>query len=54
MADGRASKIIIPTDAVSAVKRDVMFSEASGLGDSTPPDATPDPIKKNTDPCCDE
>ncbi|MBQ4612539.1 MAG: SPFH/Band 7/PHB domain protein [Clostridia bacterium] len=54
MADGRASKIIVPTDAVNAVKRDVMFSEASGLGDTTPPDNTPDPIKKKPDPCCDE
>ena len=54
MADGRASKIIVPTDTVNAVKRDVMFSEASGLGDTTPPDSTPDPIIKKQDPCCDE
>lgn len=54
MADGRASKIIIPTDAVNAVKRDVLFSEASGLGDTTPPDNTPNPIVKKEDPCCDE
>ncbi len=54
MADGRASKIIIPTDTVSAVTRDVMFSEASGLGDTTPPDNSPDPIVKKSDPCCDE
>lgn len=53
MADGRASKIIIPTDTVSAVTRDVLFSEASGLGDTTPPDKTPDPIAKKADPCCD-
>ncbi len=53
MADGRASKIIIPTDTVNAVTRDVMFSEASGLGDSTPPDTTPEPIVKKNDPCCD-
>lgn len=54
MADGRASKIIVPTDTVNAVKRDVMFSEASGLGDTTPPDTTPTPIVKKQDPCCDE
>ncbi len=54
MADGRASKIIIPTDTVNAVTRDVMFSEASGLGDTTPPDNSPEPIAKKDDPCCDE
>ena len=53
MGDGRASKIIVPTDAVAAVTRDVLFSEASGLGDSTPPDNTPTPTVKKTDPCCD-
>ena len=52
MGDGRASKIIIPTDTVSAVTRDVLFSEASGLGDTTSPDPTVNkkPIKE--DPCC--
>ena len=53
MGNGRASKIIVPTDAVTAVTRDVLFSEASGLGDSTAPDATPDPVVKKKDPCCD-
>ena len=53
MGNGRASKIIVPTDAVTAVTRDVLFSEASGLGDSTSPDATPDTVVKKTDPCCD-
>lgn len=41
MGDGRASKIIVPTDAVAAVTRDVLFSESSGLGDTTPPDTSP-------------
>ncbi len=54
MADGRASKIIIPTDTVNAVTRDVLFSESSGLGDTTPPDITPDPVEPIIDPCCDE
>lgn len=53
LSNGRASKIIIPTDAVSAVKRDVLFSEASGLGDTTDPDDTPAPIPVKDDPCCD-
>ena len=54
MGNGRASKIIVPTDAVEAVTRDVMFSEASGLGDTTPPDTTPEPVSPNNDPCCDK
>ena len=53
MGNGRASKIIIPTDAVAAVTRDVLFSEASGLGDTTPPDTTPDSKITRQDPCCD-
>ena len=52
LADGKASKIIIPTDAVSATTSNVLFSETSGLGDVTP--AGKDPIQpKKTDPCCD-
>ena len=53
MGNGRASKIIVPTDAVNAVTRDVLFSEASGLGDTTPPDTTHEPKPKKNDPCCD-
>ena len=52
MGNGRASKIIVPTDAVVAVTRDVLFSEASGLGDTTAPDTTPDAVTKKNDPCC--
>ncbi len=52
MSNGKASKIIIPTDAVNAVKQNVLFSETSGLGDVTKP--APDEIKsKKADPCCD-
>lgn len=54
MSDGRASKIIVPTDVVNAVTRDVMFSESSGLGDVTQPDLTPDPVIPHEDPCCDD
>ncbi len=53
MGDGRASKIIVPTDAVQAVTRDVLFSEASGLGDSTSPDNSVTPAVAKADPCCD-
>lgn len=52
LADGRAAKVIIPTDIVSSVKNDVLFSETTGLGDATaslPPKA-PAP---EDDPCCD-
>lgn len=53
MGDGRAAKIIVPTDAVQAVTRDVLFSEASGLGDSTSPDNSVTPTVAKADPCCD-
>ena len=52
LADGKASKIIIPTDAVDATKSNVLFSETTGLGDVT--HAAPEaPKKKKEDPCCD-
>ncbi len=53
MSNGKASKIIVPTDAVNMVKSNVIFSETSGLGNVTEP--APDEIpKKKSDPCCDE
>ncbi len=53
MSDGRASKIIVPTNAVDMTKANVMFSETTGLGDSTK--AAPEKSKapKKPDPCCD-
>ncbi len=53
MADGKASKIIVPTDTVDMAKANVIFSETSGLGDTTKqaPEA-PKPPEKD-DPCCD-
>lgn len=53
MANGQAAKIIVPTDAVEAVKKDVLFSEASGLGDSTKQGKPAQASKKKADPCCD-
>ena len=53
MSNGRASKIIIPTDAVSMTKANVLFSETTGLGDVTK-SAPEDPITPKADPCCDE
>ncbi len=53
MSNGKAAKIIVPTDAVEMTKSNVVFSETTGLGDKTDPDNTIDPIKKKEDPCCD-
>lgn len=52
LSDGKASKIIVPTDAVEMVKKNVLFSETSGIGDVTEP-AKADPVAKKKDPCCD-
>ncbi len=52
LSNGRASKIIVPTDAVDMTKSNVVFSETTGLGDTTASAADPAPKKKN-DPCCD-
>ncbi len=51
MSEGKASKIIIPTDAVNAVKSNVLFTETTGLGDVTPP-APDEPKVTRPDPCC--
>ncbi len=52
MSNGRAAKIIVPTDAVEAVKKSVYFSETAGIGDVTreAEDAADSP---QADPCCD-
>jgi regulator of protease activity HflC (stomatin/prohibitin superfamily) len=52
MSNGRASKIIVPTDAVSMTKANVLFSETTGIGDTTSPaPAQKKPVQN--DPCCD-
>jgi len=53
MSDGRAAKIIVPTDAVDMTKANVLFSEASGLGDVTTPAEEKAAPPKKPDPCCD-
>ena len=53
MSNGKASKIIVPTDAVDMTKANVIFSETSGLGDVTanaPDEPAPEAAP---DPCCD-
>ncbi len=52
MSNGRASKIIVPTDAVNMTKSNVIFSETTGIGDTTP-EAEEPPKEKKKDPCCD-
>ena len=53
MADGKASKIIVPTDAVDMTKSNVLFSETTGLGDVTKPAPEAKKPAKKADPCCD-
>ncbi len=52
MSNGTASKLIIPTDAVSAVTNNTIFSETTGLGDTVKPAKVKAEPKKE-DPCCD-
>lgn len=51
MSNGTAAKIIVPTDAVDMTKSNVIFSETSGLGDTTKEAAKPKKAKKE-DACC--
>jgi len=52
MANGTASKLIIPTDAVNAVTNNAIFTETTGLGDNTKAAEKPaKPVKR--DECCD-
>jgi len=51
LSDGRAAKIIVPTDVVEMAKSNVVFSEMTGLGDVTKEAAKEkSPAKK--DVCC--
>ena len=52
MSDGKAAKIIVPTDAVDMTKANVMFSETAGIGDKTDPVKDKNVTVKKTDPCC--
>ncbi len=53
MSDGTAAKLIIPTDAVNAVTNNAIFSETTGLGDTTKSATKPKETAKK-DPCCDK
>ncbi|MBE6788640.1 MAG: SPFH/Band 7/PHB domain protein [Ruminococcaceae bacterium] len=52
MSNGKAAKIIVPTDAVNMTKANVLFSETTGLGDTTA-EAPEEPKPARQDPCCD-
>ena len=52
MSNGKASKIIVPSDVVDMTKSNVIFSETSGLGDATKPATESTAVKKINDPCC--
>ena len=52
LADGKAAKIIVPTDAVNATASNVLFSETTGLGSTTAAAPAAKPTKK-PDLCCD-
>lgn len=53
MANGVASKIIVPTDAVNMTKSNVLFSETTGLGDVTKP-ADKVQAEQEPDVCCED
>ncbi|MBR5496247.1 MAG: SPFH/Band 7/PHB domain protein, partial [Oscillospiraceae bacterium] len=52
MSNGTAAKIIVPTDAVDMTKKNVIFSETAGVGDTTKSASKPQPENKK-DVCCD-
>ena len=55
VADGRATKIYMPTDISKVVSTLGVVSEALGIGDSTPVDKSAKPaVKKAADPCISE
>ncbi len=53
MSNGTASKLIIPTDAVTAVTNNSIFTEVTGLGDVTKPAQKPK-LDTKSDACCDK
>lgn len=53
LSNGTAAKLIIPTDAVNAVTNNAIFSETTGLGDTTKSAKKPVPTPKK-DECCDK
>jgi len=54
LSNGKASKIIIPTDVVNTATGAALFSEVAGIGDVTKPENDAKPQPKKPDPCCDD
>ena len=53
LSNGKAAKIIVPSDVVDMTKANVVFAETAGLGDVTKPSADDAKPNKKPDPCCD-
>ena len=56
MGDGRATKIVVPTELAGAAADLTFKTEMLGFGNNTPVDAKPKakPVAKQEDPCCNE
>ena len=55
VADGRATKIYMPSDLTNVVSSLGIAGEALGIGDATPVDRTPKPAAEpEADPCCED
>jgi regulator of protease activity HflC (stomatin/prohibitin superfamily) len=53
MANGKAAKIIVPSDLVDMTKSNVVFSETAGIGDVTKSEESIGSPDVKEDPCCD-
>ena len=53
VANGKAAKIIVPSDLVDMTKSNVVFSETAGIGDVTKPEESIDSPEVKEDLCCD-
>ena len=51
LADGKAAKIIVPSDVVDTATKNVLFSELTEIGNHTEA-AAPEPAEPIPDPCC--
>ena len=55
VADGRATKIFMPSDLTSVVSSLGLVTESLGIGDATPVDKSPKTAKAaDADPCCED
>lgn len=53
VADGRSTKIFMPTDLTAVVSSLGVAAESLGIGNATPVDDSERPINKKQDECCD-